>query len=241
VVGTSFIDRGTGLRNSQALTYALAPLVRSAAGQVVEGWPVLRSGTPAEARPGWRGTSINEGERRGSFLIDPITGNITLRGSGHDIWEATDEFFYLNQPVTGDFRITVKALTKPTLTWDWAKAGLMVRETLEADARHAMLVTTPAYGLSFQRRAAAGGGSELAEALTAEALRLPLLLRLTRQGSTITAEYSRDDGRSFQPAGEPLAFDPPLAEAVHAGLAITSHFPDKISEAKFSGLKIERL
>jgi WD40 repeat protein len=240
VVGTSFIDRGPELHNGQPLTYALVPLVRSDAGPVVEGWPVLRSGTPAEAPLGWRGTSINEGERRGSFLIHPTTGNITLRGSGHDIWEATDEFFYLNQPVTGDFRITVKALTKPTLTWDWAIAGLMVRETLEADARHAMLVTTPAYGLSFQRRPAAGGGSELAEALPPEALQLPLLLRLTRQGSMITAEYSRDDGRSFQPAGEPLAFDPPLAETVHAGLAITSHFPGKISEAKFSGLKVEK-
>ena len=34
------------------------------------------------------------------------------------------------------------------------------------------------------------------------AMKLPILLRLTRRGDTITAEYSRDNGKSFQPAGK---------------------------------------
>jgi hypothetical protein len=72
-------------------------------------------------------------------------------------------------------------------------------------------------------------------------LKLPILLRLTRQGDRITAAYSQDNGQSLQPAGDPVLFVPALAKTLYAGLAITSHEPTEISEARFRKLVIRKL
>ena len=77
--------------------------------------------------------------------------------------------------------------------------------------------------------------------MTDEKLRLPIVLRLTRQGDTITARYSTDEGKSFQAACEPMTFDSPLPKTVYAGLAITAHDASQTSEARFSGLRVEPL
>jgi TolB protein len=194
---------------------------------------------PVALPPGFLGSSTNEGEHAGSARFDPGTGEITLQGSGWDIWDAADGFYFVSRPVDGDFQITVTALTRPTRTHEAAEAGLMIREGLEAGSRHAMLVTQAAHGLSLQWRPIKGEGTEFTEAIAAETLQLPLMLRLTRRGNTITAHYSLDEGRSFQAAGDPILFAPPLAKGVHAGLAITAHDESQVSEAKFRDLKIE--
>ncbi len=42
------------------------------------------------------------------------------------------------------------------------------------------------------------------------------------KGDIISAAYSRDDGRTFQPARDPLPFAPALAKTLYVGLAITA-------------------
>ena len=90
-------------------------------------------------------------------------------------------------------------------------------------------------GADPDEQADASGGSIIPD----EKLRLPIVLRLARQGDTITARYSTDEGKTFQAAGEPLTFESPLPKTVYAGLAITAHDASQTSEAKFDGLKIE--
>jgi hypothetical protein len=68
--------------------------------------------------------------------------------------------------------------------------------------------------------------------------RYPLLLRLGRRGNTLMAEYSLDNGRRFQPVGNPLTLDPPLAPTVYVGLANSSLEVGEISEARFSGMEL---
>jgi hypothetical protein len=196
---------------------------------------------PVAPPPGFLGSSINEGEQSGSVRFRPVTGEITLRGSGHDTWDAADGFYFLSQPVTGDFQITVRALTRPTDTHEYAKAGLMVRDSLAAGARHGYFALTAEHGLQFNGRATTDDTSSASDVIPHAALKLPILLRLIRRGSTVTAAYSRDQGRSFLAAGKPLSFDPPLANTVYAGLAITAHDEGRVSEAKFRGLRIEAL
>jgi WD40 repeat protein len=237
----SFTDSGPHLVNGRPLTYAVSAVYRGANGQALEGPPVIVQATPSAPPPGFMGHSIAEGPRFGSLQFAAPSGVITIRGSGRDLWNRDDQFYFMSRPVTGDFRITVRALTRPSATDVWAKAGLMLRESLEPGARDAFLITSPANGLAWQWRGATDDYTAHQEVLPDRALKLPITLRLTRRGDTVAGFYSWDDGNSFRPAAPPYAFEQPLPETLYAGLAITAHNASRISEAKFAALQIENL
>jgi hypothetical protein len=118
----------------------------------------------------------------------------------------------------------------------------MIRESLDPGARHLTLWVTKSRGLVVQWRPT-GDGFPAPEvtAVTNAALRLPITLRLTRRGNTVTPEYSIDDGTTFQPAGRPITFDPPLASMLHIGLAITAANRSAINQARFSLPEVKKL
>jgi hypothetical protein len=118
----------------------------------------------------------------------------------------------------------------------------MVRETLAEGARHATLVVPAAHGLQLKWCPAPDADTDpgILDIVPSARLNRPLLLQLTRRGTTITAAYSTDEGRSYRPAGPPQRFNPPLANTVYAGLAITAHDERQVTEAKFSGLEIRK-
>jgi hypothetical protein len=209
-------------------------------GKKVEGHPVMVPATPVAAPPGFWGCSINEGGNTGSVLFDAASGRIRLLGSGWDVWEDADGFYFLSQPVTGDFQITVEALTRPTGSYVWAQAGLMLRETLDAGARNSFLLTSAGQGLQHKWRPTANESPDFENVLSHPELKLPIVLQITRQGNRIIPTCSRDNGRSFQPAGDPVLFVPALAKTLYAGLAITSHDPTEISEARFRNLVVRK-
>jgi hypothetical protein len=179
------------------------------------------------------GTSINEAlAGPGSVLFKRPTaprsrmiGEITIRGAGSDVGGTADGCYFLHQTLRGDFQITVRALTRPgppprssAPTNAWAKAGLMIRESLDPGARNASLFATTAHGLLYQWRPTANDVTESKAVVGHAGLKLPILLRITRRGNTLTSDYSTDSGRSFHPAGEPVSFDPPLARTIYGGL-----------------------
>lgn len=62
-------------------------------------------------------------------------GDILLvRGAGSDIWYHSDEFRYVYETLKGDGTITAKVESMPN-TDAGARAGLMIRETLDPDSR----------------------------------------------------------------------------------------------------------
>jgi len=220
IVRTTFTDRGPGLVNGRPVSYAVARVFRDGR----EGARVTVPVTPVTAPPGFMGSSINEGSRTGSAVYHPASREIVLRGSGRDFWNDADGGYFLSRPVTGDFQITVQLLSRPTETHAYAKAGLMIRESLEAEARNAHLVATALQGVQWQCRptAAAATVNVPDQVIPHADLKLPLLVRLTRLGNRIFAEYSTDQGQRFQSAGEPVTFDPPLPATLYAGPAITA-------------------
>jgi len=238
----SFTDRGPGLINGRSLTYAVAPVYRQAAGRIEEGPRVTFPAIPAATPPGFVGYSINEGPRSGWVLFDRPTGTLTLFGSGADIWDTADAFYYLCSPVIGDFQLTVEALTRPMTTDVWAQAGPMARETLDPGGRHCMLVVNAAQGLQFKWRTIPNDGTDFgyADLIPTAQLKMPITLRLTRRGSLVFAAYSRDGGRRFQSAGEPYELNPPVPDTLYAGLAITAHNALKTTRATFRGLELRQ-
>jgi hypothetical protein len=238
IAGTTYTDASEGLANATAAHYVVESI--SADGQATP--RVAISATPT-AVPGWVGCSINEPGRTGSASLDSASGEITLRGSGSDIQAVGDQFYFLNQLVEGDVQITVKAITKPSSGQNFAKAGLMIRESLHGSARHAFLFLTPSDGLRFIYRGAASGSTDgfyNPQPLPPAALKVPIWIRLTRSGRTITAAYSAD-GQTFQTVPESFTFDQDLPRTLYIGLAITSVDMSSISTARFTVPEIKKL
>lgn len=155
-------------------------------------------------------------------------GTFTLRGSGSDIWSTADSFQFVYQNLNGDGQITARVVSLQN-THSNAKAGVMIRETLSADARHATMNVTPAAGLEFLRRANigsttswTGGGSFTA----------PYWVRLVRSGNLFTA-YSSVDGVSWTLVGSATIT---MASNVYIGLIVNSHDNSVLATASFDNV-----
>ncbi|MHC4204602.1 MAG: LamG-like jellyroll fold domain-containing protein [Planctomycetota bacterium] len=172
----------------------------------------------------------------GSFAEGPV-GTYTMTGSGTDIWDVGpaegqyhDEFHYAYKSLSGTGSIQAKVESLDN-TDNWAKAGVMIRETLNGDSKHAMMIVSAASGVSFQRRPETGGAS--ADDTTAD-IAAPYWVKLERDIAGNFSAYSSADGSSWQKVGlsEPIQ----MATNVYIGLAVTSHNAALTCQGVFSNV-----
>ncbi len=143
----------------------------------------------------------------------------TVVGSGADIWNTSDEFHYVYMPLPGDGSIKVRVDSLEDVDI-WAKAGVMIRHTLNPDARNVCLDVTPDNLVEFITREVAGAAST-SVTMDADSITLPHWLRLTRQGNTLTGEHSADD-QTWDYVGDNSSISIPMFGDVYVGLAVTS-------------------
>jgi hypothetical protein len=91
----------------------------------------------------------------GSFLEGPA-GTFTMTASGSDIWNVdsveADEFHFAYKMLNGAGSIAARVVSIDN-TNPWAKAGVMIRETLNPDSAHAFACVTPESGVASARAA----------------------------------------------------------------------------------------
>jgi hypothetical protein len=157
-------------------------------------------------------------------------GVYTVRASGADIWGTRDEFRFVRGSMTGDGEITarVDSLSQPH---SWAKAGVMIRETLGSGSRYAYTLVSAGNGVDFQRRSSTGGWATSGG--YDQVTRAPYWVRLRRIGNTFTA-YVSPDGHTWRQQGSPVTIM--MASTVYAGLAVTSHRDGTLATAVFSNV-----
>ena len=80
-------------------------------------------------------------ESNGSFVID---------ASGSDISGTADQFHFVYYGVSGDIDVRAAVNEIERVHW-WTKGGVMIRETLAANSKHAMTVISASSGRAFQR------------------------------------------------------------------------------------------
>ena len=166
----------------------------------------------------------------GSFVEGPA-GTYTITARGADITGPSDEFHFAYKQLSGPGTIIAKVESVRN-THNWAKAGVMIRDTLEASAAHAMMVVTPAQGVSFQRRALT---FDTSFATTEAGLTAPQWVKIERDmGGNITASYSSDGSSWTQVGGELITMSTPM----YIGLAVTAHVNTMTCEATFSNVQI---
>ena len=173
---------------------------------------------------------------------DESNGTWTVIGDGADIWGTSDAFHYAYVSVTGDVEITARVVGNGTGSNTWAKGGVMIRETLDANSKHVMAVITDSDGggIANQGRPSTGGSSVSFHGdITASP---PHWVRLVREGNMITG-YHSDDGVNWElftdtsPDGamtNPIEI--PMAEQVYIGLCVTSHADGELRTYTFDNV-----
>jgi len=167
----------------------------------------------------------------GSFVEGPA-GTYTMTGSGADIWGESDQFHCAFKTLNGPGSIVAK-VESISNTDPWAKAGVMIRETLEADSRHAMMIVSASSGISFQRRFDPGGASS---DTTTGGITAPYWVKIERDLSGNFTAYSSTNGTTWQVQGQPEPFQ--MASNAYIGLVVTAHNATLTCEAKFSNVTI---
>ena len=165
----------------------------------------------------------------GSFVEGPV-GTYTMTGSGGDIWGNSDEFHFAFKTLSGAGSIAARVESVEN-TNVWAKAGVMIRETLNADSVHAMTVVTPAQGVSFQRRNATGDTSA---SDTTGGISAPYWVKIERDLSGNLTAYSSTNGSTWEMLGTPDNIS--MSANIYIGLAVTSHDAALTCQAVFSNV-----
>ncbi len=173
----------------------------------------------------------------GSFSYDPATGIYTMTANGSDIFGTADEFHYAYKQLSGLGTIEAQILSV-TDTDPWAKAGVMIRETLDANSTFAAVYIAPGNGCRFQGRFVTGEGAVSDSSVTELAhIEAPHWIKIERAAGNAFNAYDSND-----PAAEgwhPLEWNSQnitMAGNVYIGLALTSHNgdPTVVCTAEFS-------
>ncbi len=186
----------------------------------------LAAGTAfAQSLPtGWSTKDVGAVAATGSATS--VNNIFTVAGSGADVWGTADEFRFVYKQLAGDGSIVTQVSSLDNLD-SWVKAGVMMRESLNANARHAFMMVTPGKGLAFQRRTTTGGKSTHTSGGTGTA---PYYLKLTRTGNTFSARKSRD-GVTWSLVGSQSIS---MASTIYIGVAVSSHVDGVLADATFS-------
>ncbi|MCU0914851.1 MAG: carbohydrate binding domain-containing protein [Planctomycetes bacterium] len=162
-------------------------------------------------------------------FTDKGNNAFSVTSTGTDIWNNGDQFRFVYKQLNGNGSITAK-VDSLVRSDAWSKAGVMIRETLDAGSKHAMTVVTPDNGCSFQRRETTGGGSANTDAA---GLKAPYWLRITRTSNMFKAERS-PDGKAWTQIGADTSII--MSSVAYVGLAVTSHNANAYSTAEFSNV-----
>jgi alpha-L-fucosidase len=159
-----------------------------------------------------------------------VAGSVfTLQGSGADIWYQADAFRYGFQALTGDCSITARVLNMQN-TAGWAKAGVMIRETLDPASQYVINFISPVNGAALQQRSGTGAS---ASGVTASAgLAAPYWVRLVRTGNTF-ASYLSPDGANWTASGTTTVA---MNASVYVGLAVCSVNNASLCQAQFDNV-----
>jgi hypothetical protein len=170
-----------------------------------------------------------------TFVEDPV-GIYLMTGLGADIGgnndNETDEFHFAYKELTGTGSIVAKIESIENAN-EWAKAGVMIRATLDEYSKYAFVYVTPGNGIAFQGRRDYGGSSFITNKT---GLTAPHWVKLECDITGNFTAYSSSDGSAWEAIGEIQNIQ--MYPNVYVGLALTSHDSSVSCEAQFSSVTI---
>jgi hypothetical protein len=191
----------------------------------------LASTTAAHAQteqlPPWRWADVGAVGTPGYVTQEP-NARLLVAGAGSNIWGTADSFLYVYQNIR-DGGITASPESE-TNTSPFAKAGVMIRQTLDPSSPEVILDVKPDGGIEFMTRASQGGETTFIAGgsvpVRSDFPMFSLQLNLSRVGATVYASFCSaacvDLGSTSFPEGPALI-----------GLAVTSQDSSQLNQAHF--------
>ncbi len=220
---TSIAD---GSHSLEARAYDAAGNSASSGAIVVQ---VDNGGATGDLPAPWTHTDVGSVSPAGT--ASEAGGTFTVEGAGADIWATADAFQFVYQPLTGNGQIVARVASVQNVD-AWTKAGVMIRDTLDAGSRHALMLVSPGKGLAFQRRTTTNGTSTHTSGGAGTA---PAWVKLIRTGTTIAA-YRSADGSIWTFVGSDTIA---MSSSVLIGLAVTSHSDGTLARATFDHVSVQ--
>src|ERR1039457_3198772 len=152
----------------------------------------------------------------------------SMTGSGADIWNPADAFQFVYVPVTVNCTIIARVTAVQNID-PWSKAGVMIRESRNANAANAFIAVTPSNGVTWQTRSSTGGTTTNSNTT---GLSAPCWVKLVRSGNAFTG-YRSPDGTNWTQHGS-ATFT--MASTAYIGLALTSHNNSSLAAATFDNV-----
>ncbi len=176
----------------------------------------------------WQSTDIG-GAAAGDTLYN---GSYTVVGSGTGLSGASDGCRFVHQPISGDCTITA-LVTSQIWRNNLSMSGVMIRETLDADSKHATMALSASQGSKFRRRTTVGGDVDVTG--DGSIPRFPYWVRLVREGDNFSA-YQSPDGIAWTQLGSPQTIA--MGTDVHVGMVVTSYNDGNFNDAIFKHVSV---
>jgi regulation of enolase protein 1 (concanavalin A-like superfamily) len=184
---------------------------------------VTASGGGALPQP-WISSDVAAVQVPGAALLS--NGVYTVRGSGNDVWGDTDEMHLVHQPINGDGSIIAR-VTAQENTSDWAKSGIILKESASPLSDYVGLFVTPDHGVRMQsgfNRDINGGSVTLPSGW----------LKLERTGSIVVG-YRSDDGETWTEVGR---VESSISSSAKVGMFVTSHNGPVLNSSSFTDVSV---
>ncbi|GEM_PF-6016564 len=181
----------------------------------------------------WTSEDVGNVGNTGSADING-NGQFAVEGPGANIAGGADEFHYVYQPLIGDGEITAQVVSLEN-TASFAKAGVMMRETLDDDSKYAFTFARPSTSVAarFYRRTSEGSSQVNT---TGDGSLDARWVRITRTGNLFTSSESADGVNWDVIDTETIAMD----RTIYIGLATTSAKSASFATAVFDNVEAIR-
>jgi hypothetical protein len=183
----------------------------------------------------------------GSASYNAATGTYTVKGSGHDIWDARDDFHFLYKKWSGDFDVQARiAITGGTSAW--IKGMIMARATLDPASINigTRVRRDGQYSMQSRQTATTWDGTDGPLRVTNAAINGGLQ-RFVKRGDTFTCYYKLDGDANWTLIGNDANYDNRLSlpDVYYLGFAVTAHTGDvtdktEVATGTFSQVSINR-
>ena len=191
----------------------------------------VKPSRPASASA-WEASDIGAVGAAGSF--SQTDNGFTINGSGADTWNQADGFYYVFQPLNGDGSLTIQVLNIQN-TDEWAKAGVMIRETTNASSVFALASIRADGQAQFIWRNLTGAAAAAWGLVGGPGY--PKWVKVVRSGNSFSAYYKVNAGAIWEQLGTSQTIN--MSPNTQIGLIVCAHNAGTLCQAQFDNVTLQ--
>jgi regulation of enolase protein 1 (concanavalin A-like superfamily) len=217
--------------NVAAGTYSITAKAYDSAGATATSAAVSITVSSGTAIPTpWTAADIGNPALSGSSSY--TNGVFGVDVGGVDIWNTSDQFHFIYQPIAGDVEIVAR-VDSLTAVDPFTNAGVMIRGSMDPASMHGYSTQTgnSSNGVYFRRRVSNGATTS---SIQVAGVTAPTWVRLVRRGSVLTSYWSTNGSTWSMIGSQSFA----LGSTAYVGLAVSSHNATMRTHAQFSNVRV---